>query len=79
MINQIVNMLVTVFNSVSTWFALVFGVSGAVPLYLGAIVIFLCVRFLLAPLLGAAISSGASDKVKQWKKEYNGNNSNKGG
>lgn len=72
MIYQIVDMLVTAFSSVSNWFAIVFDRSGAVGLYLGAIVIFLCIRFLLAPLLGAAISSGASDKVKQWKKQHKG-------
>lgn len=72
MIYQIVDLLVSAFTSVSNWFGLVFDRTGTTGLYLGAIVIVLCVRLLLAPLLGAAISSGASDKVKHFKKQDKG-------
>ena len=72
MVYQIVDLLVAAFSSVSNWFALIFDKTGTTGLYLGAIVILLSIRLLLSPLLGAAINTGASDKVKQWRKQDKG-------
>lgn len=66
--------LVSLIQRVAThcvdWFNEVVFSTGGDLFYLSCITIFLFSRHVLRPLLGSAMSSGSSDRVKQNKKGY---------
>lgn len=57
MVQQIINMFAIAFDAVSNWLIQIFDATGTVGLYLGAIVILLSVRYLLAPLFSTKVGS----------------------
>lgn len=62
-IDSILSLIGDVTSSSVTWFTDIMEKTGMLPLFMGMFVITLCIKYLLAPVLGSA----GSDKVKRKK------------
>lgn len=69
MVAQVMNICMQGVSACFGWMGILFESLGAWSFILGAITLYTIFRLLLAPVIGAAISSGASDTVKNFKKE----------
>lgn len=67
MFGQVVGLLADAFGNLISWFMIILESSDMYSYYLVAIFFLLLARFLLYPLFGAAIRSGASDTVRRMK------------
>lgn len=65
MVNEVIGTVAILFSECLNLFERVFTELGAWGFYLSAFVIFMLYRFLLRPIMGAYVSSGASDTVKK--------------
>ena len=64
-INAILSLIGDVTASSVAWFSDIMEKTGMLPLFMGIFVISLCIKYLLAPVLGSA----GSDKVKRKKED----------
>lgn len=67
MFGQVVGMLSDVLTNIGFWFLMVFENAGMTTYYLAAMFILLLGRYIIYPLVGATVRSGASDTVKRNK------------
>lgn len=60
----IVQLLSNAFTACQQWVWHIMDKTGTVPFYMGALAVFLAVRFFIAPIVGSYIGAGSSDVVK---------------
>lgn len=68
------DILYEVTSACGRWLKLIFTNTGSTRFYLSCISLFFITRFLIRPLVGEAIGSGASDIVKAGKSGANKKN-----
>lgn len=78
MVAQCFELCIQGISAVFGFFGTCMQLLGAWFYIFGAFLIFTIYRLLLKPLIGAAVSSGASDTVKSMKKSSSSNKSKKG-
>lgn len=69
MVAQAMNMCVQGVSAAFTWMEYIFAQLGTGYWILGAFMIFSIYRLLIRPVIGSAVSSGASDTVKKIKEK----------
>lgn len=74
MVNDVFPTIIQLFNNVLVLFERVFSSLGAWAIFISGFVVFTLYRLLLRPIMGAAVSIGASDTVKKVRMENKKNN-----
>lgn len=64
MFNEILALFSSSFNAAVNWFSGVFDRTGAIPIYMGIIVIFMAMRYIISPIVGSGLGSDIARKVK---------------
>ena len=64
--NEILSLFTSSMSSVINWFSSVFDRTGAAPIYLGIIVIFMSMRYIISPITGGSLGGGLGSDVARF-------------